>query len=417
MMTVRVGVPLRRAAVSSPVVSQASKVRCVEHLFQPRPLQKLSTSPLRSIVPSSTSTTSASIVKHASGTDTPVGTQPPTPPAEAQVPAHSDAQFQIPIIDFANFLQPQNILDKVQVADQLTQAFKASGFVYLKGHGISSGQIAKTFKASVDFFKLPLDVKNSLAWKDPRANRGYVAEGRERVTQATSAEEIAALRAQTPDCKESMEIGKEDDPVWRNEWPQEAALPGYRRTMLDFRHTAHELHLQIMRALAIGLGLSESFFDDKCNEEWHTLRLLHYPSVPAKALEGGGSRAGDHSDYGSITLLFQDKVGGLEVQNPNTGTYIPAKPIDDTIVINVGDLLARWSNDTLRSTLHRVVAPHAQSSTSMTPTRYSIAYFCNPNEHQLVECLPTCFDEKRPKRYDAVTSGDYLEKRLAETYS
>ena len=104
------------------------------------------------------------------------------------------------------------------------------------------------------------------------------------------------------------------------------------------------------------------------------------------------------------TWLCRDNVGGLEVQNPRTGDYIRATPIPDTIVVNVGDLLSRWSNDTVRSTLHRVVAPPAQEATGMTPTRYSIAFFCNPNEGQLVECLPTCFDDgERPKKYGAVS--------------
>lgn len=174
---------------------------------------------------------------------------------------------------------------------------------------------------------------------DPRANRGYVAEGRERVTQATSEEEIAVLRASQPDYKESHEIGNESDPIFRNEWPTEDELKGYRETMLRFRTATHRLHLEVLKSIAIGLDLKEDFFDKKCNEEWHTLRLLHYPSVEAKKLQGGGSRAGEHSDYGSITLLFQDMVGGLEVKDPSSGEYIPARPVPGTLVVNVGDLL------------------------------------------------------------------------------
>lgn len=145
--------------------------------------------------------------------------------ADASLPTASGSssadQFSIPIIEFGDFLKPSNIFDKLRVADELTTAFKQSGFVYLRGHGISSSQVARTFEASADFFKLPQQIKDSLAWKDPRANRGYVAEGRERVTQATSQEEIAALREQAPDYKESCEIGNENDPQWKNEWPQE----------------------------------------------------------------------------------------------------------------------------------------------------------------------------------------------------
>ncbi|CDR98781.1 related to gibberellin 20-oxidase [Sporisorium scitamineum] len=327
--------------------------------------------------------------------------------------------FVIPVIDFSAFVRPDATdADRARTSQQLTQAFKSSGFAYLSNHGISTEQIDATFAKSAEFFKLPIDKKDELAWKDPRANRGYVAEGRERVTQATSAEEIAALREQAPDYKESLEIGNDHDPVWKNEWPQESDAPQFKDTMLAFQKAAHELHMKVMSSIAIGLGLDVRFFDDKCNEQWHTLRLLHYPSVKTDKLKVEGSaRAGEHSDYGSITLLFQDSVGGLEAKNPHTGVYHAADPIPGTIVVNVGDLLARWSNDQLRSTLHRVKAPQALNpKDEYTPTRYSIAFFCNPNEHQLIETLPN-FDTKDGPKYDRILTKDYLAKRLSETYA
>lgn len=170
----------------------------------------------------------------------------PNPPAPSAGASSSEDQFSIPIIEFSDFLNPSNIFDKLRVADELTTAFKQSGFVYLRGHGISSSQVARTFEASADFFKLPQEIKDSLAWKDPRANRGYVAQGRERVTQATSQEEIAALREQAPDYKESCEIGNENDPQWKNEWPEEkdvscfgstASLPSMQRTDEESCHS------------------------------------------------------------------------------------------------------------------------------------------------------------------------------------
>ncbi|SJX64836.1 related to gibberellin 20-oxidase [Sporisorium reilianum f. sp. reilianum] len=327
--------------------------------------------------------------------------------------------FVIPVIDFSAFVRPDATdADRARTSQQLTQAFKSSGFAYLSNHGISAKQIDATFAKSAEFFKLPFDKKDELAWKDPRANRGYVAEGRERVTQATSAEEIAALREQAPDYKESLEIGNDHDPVWKNEWPHERDAPRFKHTMLAFQKSAHELHMKIMSSIAIGLGLDARFFNDKCDEQWHTLRLLHYPSVKTDRLKVEGSaRAGEHSDYGSITLLFQDSVGGLEAKNPHTGVYHAADPIPGTIVVNVGDLLARWSNDQLRSTLHRVKAPQAvDANAEYTPTRYSIAFFCNPNENQLIESLPN-FDSKEGSKYDRILTKDYLAKRLSETYA
>ena len=304
------------------------------------------------------------------------------------------------MIDFSAFVDPKATdADRARTSYALTSAFKSSGFAYLSNHGIPAAQIDATFAKSAEFFKLPVDKKDELAWKDPRANRGYVAEGRERVTQATSAEEIAALREQAPDYKESLEIGNDRDPVWKNEWPQEGDVPRFKDTMLAFQTAAHELHMKVMSSIAIGLGLDPNFFEDKCNEEWHTLRLLHYPSVRTDKLKVEGSaRAGEHSDYGSITLLFQDSVGGLEAKNPHTGVYHAADPIEGTIVVNVGDLLARWSNDQLRSTLHRVKAPQAvDAKAEYTPTRYSIAFFCNPNENQVIETLPNFGSTSGPK--------------------
>ncbi|UZJ56447.1 hypothetical protein CBS101457_005767 [Exobasidium rhododendri] len=325
----------------------------------------------------------------------------------------------IPIIDFAPFLTSSTSDDaRQEISRQVVQAFKTSGFIYLKNHGLSREEVSTVFEASKRFFALPFSIKERLAWKDPRANRGYVAQGRERVTDSTDENEIAALRASAPDYKESLEIGREIDAEFKNDWPTQDELPGFRQTMLDFRTRADRLHIEVLRSIAIGLDLKSDFFDSKCNEEWHTLRLLHYPSIPSSLLHGGkGSRAGSHSDYGSLTLLFQDNVGGLQVQDPLSQDFVTAPPIEDTIVINVGDLLARWSNDTLKSTLHRVVAPEGLAETGMTPARFSIAYFMNPNEKQVVQGLPSCISEQQPQRYEAVTTGDYLARRLSETYS
>jgi isopenicillin N synthase-like dioxygenase len=286
--------------------------------------------------------------------------------------AETTTAGNIPVIDFSRFVEASsNENARESISRQVVQAFKTSGFIYLKNHGLSRAQVQNVFQASASFFALSKDVKERLAWKDSRANRGYVAQGRERVTNATDEAEIAALRESSPDYKESLEIGREVDALYKNDWPTEEELPGFREIMLDFREKADKLHLEVLRSIAIGLDLDSTFFDEKCNEEWHTLRLLHYPSIPAHLLENGaGSRAGSHSDYGCLTLLFQDNVGGLQVEDPASKEYVTAPPMEDTIVINVGDLLARWSNDTLKSTLHRVVSPEKiNKETGMTPAR------------------------------------------------
>lgn len=187
--------------------------------------------------------------------------------------------------------------------------------------------------------------------------------------------EVAKLKEGNPDIKESFEIGREDEPGHPNQWPDESALPqisGFKSTMLDFHEQCKKIHVEVMRAIAVGIGIEESYFDKFVDAGDNTLRLLHYPAVKSEVfrINPGQVRAGAHSDYGSITLLFQDGAGGLQVQSPN-GQFVDATPIENTCVVNAGDLLTRWSNDTIKSTIHRVVEPPRK--TEEHPARYSIA--------------------------------------------
>lgn len=227
------------------------------------------------------------------------------------------------------------------------------------------------------FNALTLEEKLSLGWTTPGANRGYSAPGREKVTQLTDAEAVARLKQGNPDIKESFEIGREGDPAGHvNQWPDEASLEkvaGFKSTMLEFFGQCKAIHVEVMRAIAVGMGLEdEAYFDTFVDEGDNTLRLLHYPAVKSEVFKvnPGQVRAGAHSDYGSITLLFQDGSGGLQVQGPG-GEFVDATPIEGTCVVNAGDLLARWSNDTIKSTIHRVVEPPRK--TDEHPPRYSIA--------------------------------------------
>ncbi|KAG0150387.1 hypothetical protein CROQUDRAFT_652283 [Cronartium quercuum f. sp. fusiforme G11] len=322
-------------------------------------------------------------------------------------------QSPISLIDFSVFLKGTPS-ERHVVGKEMIEGFKKVGFVYLSKTGLCEGNSrTKMFSILDHFFSLPKHVKDTLAWKDPRANRGYVAQGREQVTQAYEVSEIAKLRETSPDFKESMEIGREDDPQWKNHWPSENDLPGFKKEMLKFFQECHELHLEVMRALALGLTLPQDFFDDKTQQCNHTLRLLNYPPV---MLKPGGSRAGAHSDYGTITLLFQDSIGGLEIEDPSTKQFTAVPPLDDTIVVNVGDLLSRWSNGILRSTLHRVVLPHAVQDDHhalLTPRRQSIAFFAHPNADTWVKALPGTGDPQD----EGVRTDEYLVRRLSATYS
>jgi len=234
----------------------------------------------------------------------------------------------------------------------------------------------------------------------------------------TTKEYVEALRAEVPDLKETFEIGREDEKDHPNQWPSsDAAAREFKEFMLGFFAQCKQLHIELMRAIAVGMGIQESYFDAYTDVGDNTLRLLHYPEVPKSLFEINKLqvRAGEHTDYGSITLLFQDDRGGLQVKSLD-GTYVDATPIPGTVVINAGDLLARWSNDTIKSTMHRVVQPPAPVEGDTYPARYSIAYFCNPNFNKYIEAIPGTYESEKEKKYEGINSGEYLVQRLAATY-
>lgn len=316
------------------------------------------------------------------------------------------------------------------MAVSVTDAFKTSGFLYLKYHGIYPSIVSEIFASSSRFFARPQSQKDSLCWTTPQSNRGYIKTGQEKLKlcQEVEAAGIDDLRNANPDLKETMEIGREGVHGLPNRWPDHFDEEGqaFKQVMLSFFERCKALHVQIMRAIAVGLDLpSEHFFDEFLVAGDNTLRLLHYPSVDRDIFQKypGQVRAGEHSDYGSITLLFQDARGGLQVRGPK-GTFVDVTPIPDTIVVNAGDLLARWSNDTITSTRHRVVEPPSSVEAAedsvdkhVYPARYSVAYFCNPNMDQFIEALPGTYgeDQQNTKKYPGIATSDYLMQRLTAT--
>lgn len=262
-----------------------------------------------------------------------------------------------------------------ETAQAILHGFQTAGFIYLKSLPISPEYRKHVFETSAKYFRLPLEIKMSHCWTTPEANRGYSAPGREKTTTLTNQDDVKKLRDAVPDLKESLEIGRDDEPGHPNHWPQEEGeLVGFKETMVEFFGKCKELHIEVMRAIAVGLNIDETWFDGYTDVGDNTLRLLHYPEVKKDVfkINPGQVRAGAHSDYGSITLLFQDSRGGLQVQSP-TGAFVDATPIEDTCVVNAGDLLARWSNDNIKSTIHRVVEPPSGDG-DVYPARYSIAY-------------------------------------------
>lgn len=322
------------------------------------------------------------------------------------------------LIDFSLFLSGTPT-ERASTAAAILTGFQSAGFIYLKNYAIAPTTVSNAFATSASFFTREQAEKDSLGWTTPEANRGYVAMGREKVSQL-SKEEVEKLRDTAgPDLKESFEIGRDGVAGHPNMWPtSDEAAAHFRAVMLDFFDECKGLHMEVMRAIAVGMGLDEGFFDSYTDGGDNTLRLLHYPAAKKALFQSNKLqvRAGEHSDYGSITLLFQDQRGGLQVQSPN-GTFVDATPIPGTVVVNAGDLLARWSNDTIKSTIHRVVEPPAPADGDVHPARYSMAYFCNPNFDRYIEAIPGTWDEKKAKKYEGVESGKYLAMRLAATYA
>ena len=322
---------------------------------------------------------------------------------------------EIPVIDFAPFREG-NAATKKAIASSIYRACHEIGFMYLKNPGIDSDSIAKTFEYSRKLFDLPLSEKNKLAWSDELSNRGYIAMGRERLDESKPG-----------DLKKAYNIGRESNSTEMsgcNLWLEGDDL--FRNTMLDFFSACNETAVSICEAIAIALNLPEAFFVNNHSQQDNTLRLLHYPPLD-RTPEPEQLRAGEHSDYGSFTLLFQDKdtsaelgsaardvraVGGLEVRNAS-GEWIEAPFIPETIVVNTGDLIERWTNHVFRSTKHRVRIPQDQRAKQ---SRYSIAYFCHPNPDTDISCLKTCQSRERLPLYPPITAGDYLLSRLKATY-
>ncbi|MBD2199580.1 MULTISPECIES: isopenicillin N synthase family dioxygenase [Calothrix] len=290
----------------------------------------------------------------------------------------------IPLINLANFNQDNT--SKQTVIKEIYQACNEIGFMYLQNHGISPEQI---FQQSQALFNLPLHIKQQLAWSDEFSNIGYVGIERER------------LNPNNPgDLKEAFNISKQNN--------IEKFSP--ELNTVEFYDACTELANKILQAFALALELPEDFFTSKHNQQNHTLRLLHYPPLTTTP-KPGQVRAGEHSDYGSITLLFQDDIGGLEVQT-TAGEWIAAPSIPGTVIVNTGDLMERWTNHVFCSTKHRVMIKRDRA---MKQSRYSIAFFCHPNDDTEIACLDSCRNYHSPID-PPILAGEYLLSRLQATY-
>ncbi|KAI0732023.1 thymine dioxygenase [Fomitopsis betulina] len=341
-------------------------------------------------------------------------------PAPVTPPSSNSAKLGdvngISFVDFAPFLDGSN---KQAVADAVLDSFKSVGLVYLVNYGLPKDKVDSMFDWSRKFFALPMETKMLAPHPvDIPLPRGYSPPGQEKLSQHVyDKEELAKLRAQAPDVKEVFDCGREDDPI-PNIWLPDGILPGFKEASLDFFWSLRKVELSILRALSVGLHLDEDYLGERHAASDNQLRLLRYPSIPIEQIEKNEvERIGTHSDFISITLLLQDGAGGLEAEDPkNPGTWIAATPVEGAIVVNAGDFMMRWSNDMIKSPVHRVRAPEKRPEDGIVPERYSIPYFCSTDFSRVVDCLPGTYSETNPKKYEPISAHQYVLNRLSALY-
>ena len=297
---------------------------------------------------------------------------------------------KFPIVDIAPFLA--GAVEPGQVVEEVQAALSEVGFMYVEGHGISPAIFQRAEESSRHFFAQPGAVKSRFAFRqdDLEANFGFHGLESERLDTSSA-----------PDLKESFSMRNAPAVTQGERWPDEE----FRRSALALYEASLSASYNILRIMAAGLGLPPEFFTDRHQGQNVTLRFLHYPAgVPAASASQLG--AGAHTDYGSITLLHQDDVGGLEVRCSD-GQWHPAPALPGALLVNTGDLMQRWTNDRFRSTFHRVRAIGGLAD------RYSIAFFVDPDTDVRVECISSCRGEHRPSRYPTVTAGEHIQSRIA----
>ncbi|CAK8689658.1 unnamed protein product [Clavelina lepadiformis] len=323
----------------------------------------------------------------------------------------------IPIVDFEPCGIHHSFVADVElkaVGDKTYEAFMDYGFVYLKNTGISSTSVDELNEVTEEFFSQPDDVKAKYFRKIN--NFGYDAIGKEKLVDGHPG-----------DYKESFNMTcgatKNPDIVWPDD-----VVPEFSKTAKSFMKKCKALALRVLDALSFGLNLENPTLLSTLHSSMletnngSSLRCLRYPPI-LKPLEKDQIRLAEHTDYGSLTLLFQDMVGGLQIKMRD-GTYIDAVPIKDAILLNVADLLQYWTNGRLRSTPHRILSP-TEESQKLT-IRRSVAFFVHPSEDLLVsrtlfnDNLSGNYTKLRGLTYDQLqqlTVGEYLQTQFHDTYA
>lgn len=297
---------------------------------------------------------------------------------------------QIPVIDLGPYLDGT---DKMGVAQQIGRACEEIGFFTISGHGIPVERIQRANDAARRFFDLPDVTKRSGV---ASGGMGYIGPDGENLAASLDDEAVQ-------DLKESLNLIV---PVSDGIWPQEPA--DLRTNCYTYYQSLLELAQHLMRLFALALDLPETWFDDKVDNPRTILRLLNYPEYdPTKV---NLSRAGAHTDYGTLTILWSADSRGLQAQS-RAGEWVDVVAPADHFIINIGDLMMNWTNDKWISTLHKVI-PHPET---LGQRRQSMAFFHNPNEDALIECIDSCHDVNHPPKYEPILAKEHLQMKIAKS--
>lgn len=316
--------------------------------------------------------------------------------------------LHFPTVDMAA-LRDGSAVQRREIVRTLGRACRETGFFCVAGHGISAAVKAALFQAARDFFSLPRDKKDALSIARSPHNRGYVGLQTERLNAGDAPDQKEAFNIGLELSADDVEVTERRPLRGLNFWPD---LPGWRQMMLAYYNQCLEIGRILHRGFSIDLGLDEDFFDAKLAAPAAVLRLLRYPPrvPPVSASSSLGPTpeapgAGEHTDYGNITLLATDGVAGLQVRRRD-GLWLEVADTQDLLLCNIGDCLMRWTNDEYVSTPHRVRMP--------TTERYSIAFFLDPNPDAIVD--PSLVRPNETPRYAPTSVRDYLLSRLTSTY-
>lgn len=306
----------------------------------------------------------------------------------------------IPVVDLSDFSgDPKK---KALFVEALGKAYEEVGFVAVKNHGITDETIASLYKNAQEFFSLPIEIKRKYEIPGLAGQRGYTSFGKEHAKGSKAA-----------DLKEFFQFGQtvvDGDPI-SAEYPSNVTVtevapftPVFFKAYRAFENSG----MLLLRAIALYLGLDEQYFDRYIHNGNSILRAIHYPPITSEPRSA--IRAEQHEDINLITLLVGASADGLEILTLQN-EWVPVTSLPEQIVVNVGDMLQRLTNDRLKSTTHRVVNP---PRSMWGNSRYSIPFFLHPKGSMDLACLPGCIDASHPKAYPDATAGQYLDERLRE---